>query len=47
MSLWKWTTPNGQFGFVRAADDDAAWFKVITATSRAPEVVTWVEEVQE
>ena len=41
MSIWKWKTPNGQFGFVRAADDDKAWNEVIAITGQSPEVVTW------
>jgi hypothetical protein len=45
MNIWKWTTPNGQWGFVRADDDDIAWFAVICLTGLAPEVVQWVREV--
>ena len=45
MNIWKWTTPNGQWGFVQADDDDIAWFAVIRITGQAPEVVEWVQEV--
>ena len=45
MNIWKWKTPNGQWGLVQAADDDAAWLAVIRITGQAPEVVEWVQEV--
>jgi hypothetical protein len=45
MNIWKWTTPNGQWGLVKADDDDIAWFAVICLTGQAPEAVEWVREV--